>query len=50
MREWLRRHFNQHGRRHEPAELCRRVTGSDLSPEPFLRYLECKLGAVFGLA
>jgi len=50
LREWLRRHIHRHGRRHEPAELCRLVTGSALSPEPFLRHLEQKLGAVYGLA
>lgn len=50
LREWLRRHVHQHGRRHEPAELCRRVTGGPLSPEPFLRHLERRLGAVYGLA
>ncbi|MFN9758470.1 MAG: carboxypeptidase M32, partial [Planctomycetota bacterium] len=48
-RAWLRRHIPRHGRRHEPAELCRLVTGSALSPEPFLRHLEQKLGAVYGL-
>lgn len=50
LREWLRRHVHQHGRRFEPAELCRRATGSDLSPESFLRHLERKLAAVYGLA
>jgi carboxypeptidase Taq len=50
LREWLRRRVHQHGRRHEPAELCRLATGSELSPEPFLRHLERKLGAVYGLA
>jgi carboxypeptidase Taq len=49
LREWLRRHVHRHGRRHEPAELCRLVTGSALSPEPFLRHLEQKFGAVYGL-
>lgn len=50
LREWLRRRVHQHGRRHEPAELCRLATGSELSPEPFLRHLERKLDAVYGLA
>lgn len=49
LREWLRRQIHRHGRRHEPAELCRLVTGSPLSPEPFLHHLESKLGGVYGL-
>jgi carboxypeptidase Taq len=50
LREWLRRQIHRHGRRHDPAELCRLVTGAPLSPEPFLRHLEGKLGAVYGVA
>ena len=49
LREWLRRHVHQHGRRHAPAELCRLATGSALSSEPFLAHLERKLTAVYGL-
>jgi carboxypeptidase Taq len=50
LREWLRRNVHRHGRRHEPAELCKLVTGAPLSAEPFLAYLEQKLGAVYGLS
>lgn len=50
LREWLRQQIHQHGRRYEPAELCRRATGAPLSPAPFLRYLEDKLAVVYGLA
>ncbi len=49
LREWLRRHVHQHGRRLEPGELCRVLTGAPLSPEPFLRYLEAKLSEVYAL-
>ncbi len=49
LREWLRREVHCHGRRHEPAELCRRVTGSALSSEPFLGHLDTKLSEVYGL-
>jgi carboxypeptidase Taq len=39
---WLRSELHQHGRKFEPQELVRRVTGSPVNPEPYLRYLEEK--------
>jgi Zn-dependent M32 family carboxypeptidase len=39
---------HRHGRRHEPAELCRLATGAPLSSEPFLAHLERKLAGVYG--
>ena len=47
--EWLRSNVHGHGRRYSPAELCERATGSSLSAEPFLAYLDSKLGAAYGL-
>jgi carboxypeptidase Taq len=43
LREWLREHVHRHGRKFPPRELVRRVTGSDLTVDPFLRYLREKL-------
>ena len=43
VREWLREHVHRHGRKFPPRELLRRVTGQELSTEPFLRYLREKL-------
>lgn len=45
---WLRRNIHGHGRRFDAAELCRRVTGRELSAEPLLTYLQEKFGAVYG--
>jgi carboxypeptidase Taq len=42
LREWLREHVYRHGSKYPPRELLRRVTGSDLDPEPYLRYLHSK--------
>jgi carboxypeptidase Taq len=42
---WLRRELHQHGRKFEPKELVERITGSPLSPEPYLHYLEQKYAA-----
>ncbi|CAN5728570.1 thermostable carboxypeptidase 1 [soil metagenome] len=46
---WLRRNIHRHGRRYEAHELCRRITGKPLSPEPLMRHLEGKLGALYGI-
>ena len=43
LREWLREHVHRHGRKFAPRELLRRVTGQELSAEPFLAYLRGKL-------
>jgi carboxypeptidase Taq len=42
LREWLREQIYRHGSRYPPRELLRRVTGSDLDPEPYLKYLQTK--------
>jgi carboxypeptidase Taq len=42
LREWLREHVYRHGGRYPPDELLRRVTGSELDAEPYLRYLHAK--------
>ena len=42
---WLRSELHRHGRKFEPKELVERVTGSPVSPEPYLRYLEQKYAA-----
>ena len=46
LRDWLGEHIHGQGRRLPPPELLRRVTGSDLAVEPFLRYLRGKLSGV----
>jgi carboxypeptidase Taq len=42
LREWLRDHIYRHGSKYTPRDLLRRVTGSELDPEPYLRYLHTK--------
>ncbi len=46
---WLREHVHRHGAKFEPQELVQRVTGSPITPEPYLRYLRQKYGAIYGL-
>jgi carboxypeptidase Taq len=43
LREWLGEHVHRHGRKFLPRELLARVTGEELSVEPFLDYLRAKL-------
>jgi carboxypeptidase Taq len=42
LREWLREHVYRHGSKYPPRELLRRVAGSELDPEPYLRYVHAK--------
>jgi carboxypeptidase Taq len=42
LRDWLREQIYRHGSIYPPRELLRRVSGSDLDPEPYLRYLQTK--------
>ena len=49
LREWLREHVHRFGRTLPPAELLRRATGAALDPQPLLRHLRAKYGALYGL-
>lgn len=46
---WLRENIHQYGRKYEPQELIQRVTGSKITPEPYLRYLTGKFSDIYGL-
>jgi carboxypeptidase Taq len=47
LREWLGEHVHRAGRRLEPAELLRRVTGSSYDPAPLLRHLRAKFTELY---
>ncbi len=47
LREWMRTHIHTHGKKFTPAELVRRVTGTEMSAAPFLAYLEEKYNEVY---
>ena len=49
LRHWLNDNVHRHGRRYSPSELCEVATGSPLSPEPFLNYLEGKLEQAYAM-
>jgi carboxypeptidase Taq len=44
LRNWLRQHLHRHGRKFTPRETLERAVGAPLDPEPYLRYLNAKLG------
>ncbi|MBU0616740.1 MAG: carboxypeptidase M32 [Planctomycetes bacterium] len=50
LREWLRENVHRHGKRYRAHDLVTRVSGRDLSPQPFIDYLNAKFRPLYGLA
>ena len=46
---WLREKIHRHGNQFTPQELVRNATGSSIDYQPYLRYLENKYSAIYGL-
>lgn len=46
---WLRNHIHAQGRRLDPLDLVKSVTGENLSPKPFLEYLKNKYNEIYEL-
>jgi carboxypeptidase Taq len=46
---WLRRNIHRHGQKYEPQKLVEMVTGSRITPEPYVRYLTKKYSEIYGL-
>ncbi len=46
---WLRAKIHRHGAKFEPQELVEQVTGSKITPAPYIRYLEHKFGEIYEL-
>ncbi len=49
LKVWLNDKIHRHGQRYRAPDLCRRVTGRPLSPEPLLRHLRGKYGPLYGI-
>ncbi len=47
---WLRKHVHRHGRKFLPKDLLVHATGSPITPEPYLAYLQEKFGEIYGIA
>ncbi len=50
LRQWLRQHVHQPGRRFTPAQLVQRITGQPLSHAPLISQLNEKYRALYGLS
>jgi carboxypeptidase Taq len=46
---WLRKNVHQYGQKYEPQQLVEMVTGSRITPEPYVRYLTKKYSEIYGL-
>jgi carboxypeptidase Taq len=46
---WLRENLHKYGAKYEPQELVEKVTGSKITPEPYMRYLDNKYKDIYGL-
>jgi carboxypeptidase Taq len=49
LRRWLTDKIHTHGRKFTIAELVERVTGGELTTEPYIGYLKKKYGALYSL-
>ena len=47
LKTWLNEKIHKHGRRYRAADLCKRITGKELSSDPLLRHLTLKAQAVY---
>ncbi len=46
---WLREHVHQHGSKFKPQVLVKRIVGEEINPDPYLKYLNDKFGAIYKL-
>jgi carboxypeptidase Taq len=46
---WLRENVHRHGSKYKPQHLVQKIVGKGISPEPYLKYLKNKFGAIYGL-
>ncbi|MFT3895389.1 MAG: carboxypeptidase M32 [Anaerolineales bacterium] len=46
---WLHEKVHRHGHKYDPQDLVKKVTGSKITPEPYVRYLTKKYSEIYGL-
>ncbi|AKI96864.1 carboxypeptidase M32 [Kosmotoga pacifica] len=49
LKEWLKEKIHKHGRMLKPEELCKNVTGEELSPSYFIDYIREKYSKIYEL-
>ena len=47
--DWLRKNIHRHGAKYEPQELVEKVTGSKITPVPYMKYLNEKYSKIYNL-
>jgi carboxypeptidase Taq len=47
---WLQHNIYQHGKKFKPVELIQRITGDELSAQPYIEYLKSKFGEIYNLS
>jgi len=50
LRDWLRTNVHRHGKRYGAAELMKRITGSEISEDYFIRYIREKYSWVYDIS
>jgi carboxypeptidase Taq len=46
---WLRENIHRHGAKYEAQEMVKRVTGAEINPAAYMRYLNTKYGEIYRL-
>ena len=46
---WLRENVHVYGAKYEPQELVQKITGSKITPEPYMRYLDKKFKEIYSI-
>ena len=49
LKKWLNENIHAHGQRYRARDLCRVVTGKELSADPLMMHLEGKLRPIYGI-
>ncbi len=49
LKQWLNEKVHKHGRRYRAGELCKRITGKELSAKPLLKHLTDRAELVYNL-
>jgi carboxypeptidase Taq len=49
LKRWLNEKIHRHGQHWRARELCRRITGRELTPGPLVKYLRGKYAALYGI-
>ncbi len=46
---WLKEKVHIHGAKYDPQEMVQKITGSKITPEPYLRYLKTKYSDIYNI-